>query len=288
MPVSLCVTGIFLSFISVFLIAHSGHQDKPEQKPQILAPGYHSLSFDAPSAGSYSLPSISKAADGNILTMQGKPSRLYNFLGDKYVVLSFIYTQCDDVNGCPLATYVSSQVQNRLIDELNLKNEVRFISLSFDPENDTPEVMRLYGENFIKDNFDWQFLTTASETELDPILGGYSQSILRDVDENGETTGSISHILRVFLIDRQKQIRNIYSTSFLHPDTVVNDIKTLILKADISDGKTPSGNNGNYNLHGAGDYKEGYEHVDYQTRALSLQARIGKDADLLKYISRPP
>ena len=288
MPVSRCVTGIFLSFISICLFAHSAHKDKPEQKPQILAPGYQSLSFDAPSAGSYSLPSISKAADGNILTMQGKPSRLHNFLGDKYVVLSFIYTQCDDVNGCPLATYVSSQVQNRLINESNMKNKVRFISLSFDPENDTPEVMRLYGENFTRDNFDWQFLTTASEADLDPILRGYSQSILRDVDENGETTGSISHILRVFLIDRHKQIRNIYSTSFLHPDTVVNDIKTLMLKADNSAGKNPSGNNGNYNLHGAGDYKEGYEHLDYQTRALSLQSRTGKDADLLKYISKPP
>ena len=91
-----------------------------------------------PLAGSYNLPAIGKDADGRILTMQGQTSHLHNFLGDKHVVLSFIYTHCDDINGCPLATYVSSQVQNRLIDEPELKNKVRFISLSFDPGNDTP------------------------------------------------------------------------------------------------------------------------------------------------------
>jgi len=39
----------------------------------------------------------------------------------------------------------------------------------------------------------------------------------------------MSHILRVFLIDEQKKIRNIYSTSFLHTDTIVNDVRTLLM-----------------------------------------------------------
>ncbi|MFT5133440.1 MAG: cytochrome c peroxidase, partial [Gammaproteobacteria bacterium] len=288
MPVKPCLTGIFLSLLSVFLFAHDGHKNKNEQKPQILAPGYQTLSFDAPSAGSYTLTPIGHAADGNILTMQGRPSRLHDFFGDKYVVLSFIYTQCDDVNGCPLATYVSSQVQNRLLDDLELKDKVRFISLSFDPKNDTPEVMQKYGENFTKDDFDWQFLTTDSEAELDPILKKYSQSIIRDVDQNGETLGSISHILRVFLIDTKKQIRNIYSTSFLHPDTVVNDIKTLVQEPDNNIQKNPPQPANIHELHGAGDYKKEYENRTYQTRALSLVSRTGEAMDLLKYLQKPP
>lgn len=288
MPVIQCVTGIFLFFLCALLSAHSGHKDKPEQPPHVLAPGYQSLSFAAPPAGSYALPVMGAAADGNIVTMQGMPSRLHDFLGDKYVVLSFIYTQCDDVNGCPLATYVTSQVQNRLLAEASLQNRVRFISLSFDPHNDTPKALRKYGENFIKSNFDWQFLTTASAAELDPILEKYNQSILKEVDENGDATGSIAHILRVFLVDTKKQIRNIYSTSFLHADTIVNDIKTLALEPAKNNEQKQRDVSGKPVLHGAGDYKRGYEGANYVTRALSLQERTGKKADLMKYIDEPP
>ena len=49
----------------------------------------------------------------------------------------------------------------------------------------------------------------------------------RDRNADGELIGSMSHILRVFLIDPQKNIRNIYSPSFLHPDILLSDIRTV-------------------------------------------------------------
>jgi len=55
--------------------------------------------------------------------------------------------------------------------------------------------------------------------------------VIRDFDENGEYDGTMSHILRVFLIDGSRQIRNIYSTSFLHADTVANDVRSLLIEA---------------------------------------------------------
>jgi hypothetical protein len=42
--------------------------------------------------------------------------------------------------------------------------------------------------------------------------------------------GKFSHILRVYLIDQRSQIRNIYNLSFLHPDILVNDVKTLMME----------------------------------------------------------
>lgn len=265
------------------MFAHSGHD---QGKPQILAPGYRPLQFEAPTPGTYSLPDLGAAGDGRILDTQGKTTRLHNFLGDKFVILSFIYTHCDDINGCPLATYVSSQVQNRLLDYPALKDKVRFVSLSFDPVNDTPRVMAEYGKNFTREDFDWKFLTTAAEKDLDPLLAAYDQSILRAKDAAGNATGSISHILRVFLIDRQKRIRNIYSTSFLHPQTVINDLLTLT-------GETFSGNPEvdsfpGHNLHGAGDARDGYENRTYSTRARSLEQRKGMRADLLQFAKNPP
>ncbi len=276
MPVAALATGIFILFNSFYLQAHSGH-DK-DSKPEVLAPGYRSLDYPAPVPGSYELPALGKAGNGEILDMNGNARQLHEFMGDKFVVLSFIYTQCDDVNGCPLATYVSSQVQNRLMERPSLEGQVRFISMSFDPKNDTPKVMSKYGKNFVRDGFDWQFLTTSSEAVLDPLLQAYDQSILREVDENGNTSGSISHILRVFLIDRENQIRNIYSTSFLHPETVINDIITLASMP--ASGAGTAATSQPPELHGASDNKDGYESADYSTRALSLSRRQGASADL--------
>jgi cytochrome c peroxidase len=46
-------------------------------------------------------------------------------------------------------------------------------------------------------------------------------------NEDGDYAGTMSHILRVYLIDRDRRIRNIYSAGFLHVDTVINDLRTL-------------------------------------------------------------
>ena len=89
-----------------------------------------------------------------------------------------------------------------------------------------------YGSQFRAGDFDWQFLTTEGATTLDPILNAYGQWVIRDYDENGEYMGTMSHILRVFLIDESRQIRNIYSTSFLHADTVANDVRSLLIEAN--------------------------------------------------------
>jgi cytochrome c peroxidase len=47
-------------------------------------------------------------------------------------------------------------------------------------------------------------------------------------DPRGRFTGRYSHVLKVFLLDRDGYIRNIYSAGFLVPDLVVNDIKTVL------------------------------------------------------------
>ena len=47
------------------------------------------------------------------------------------------------------------------------------ISLSFDPDFDTPAVMTKYGGQFNRDNYDWRFLTTGSTRQLQPLLQGF-------------------------------------------------------------------------------------------------------------------
>ena len=196
----------------------------------VLAPGYGELDYEPPAPGTYTLPPLGKAADGAVLDTGGKPLRLADALEGKLVLLGFIYTHCPDVNGCPLASYVMKQVQARLLADEDLSDQVRLISLSFDPELDTPTAMRQYSHHFKRKDFDWRFLTTASEADLQPILQGYGQFREKLYNNDGSYAGSMSHILRVYLIDRDQRIRNIYSAGFLHRDTAVNDLKTLLLE----------------------------------------------------------
>ena len=209
----------------------AGGEQKPHHKgadqPQVLAPGYSALTFPAPAVGSYSLPSLGAAADGVLLESNGAPVNLHALYDNKTIVLSFIYTSCPDVNGCPLATFVLSQVQQRLSSYESLADNVRLISVSFDPVNDSPDVMADYGRSFRRHNIDWRFVTSESEEHLVSILEDYDQAVIRDIGPDGEPIGTMSHILRVFLIDRNKNIRNIYSPSFLHPDILLADILTV-------------------------------------------------------------
>lgn len=197
----------------------------------VLAPGYGKLAYEPPAAGTYSLPSLGTAADGRVLDGSGKALNLYDLLDDRLVLMGFIYTHCSDVNGCPLASYVMKKVQARLVEHPELRDQVRLLSLSFDPEQDTPEAMHDYARHFQREDFDWRFLTTDSETDLQPILEGYGQWRQKLYRKDGSYSGSMSHILRVYLIDRDKRIRNIYSAGFLHPNTVVNDIQTVLMEA---------------------------------------------------------
>ena len=199
-----------------------------------MAPGWGELSYVPPAAGTYGLPPIKQASDGELLQPDSSAIRLHDLMGDKIVLLSFIYTQCADANGCPLANAVLYSVQNRLSEIPELVDSVRLVSVSFDPENDDSHVMGELKEFFQRGQVEWEFLTAETPRILQPILQGYGQFVMREFNEHGEHTDKIAHMLRVYLIDREKQIRNIYSVSFLHPDILMNDLETLLLESSGS------------------------------------------------------
>jgi cytochrome c peroxidase len=267
---------------------HEVHESNP------LAPGYGALSYELPPAGSYQLPPLGIAQDGLVLDTQGQPTSLYDVFGDQYVLLNFIYSSCDDVNGCPLASHVSYQLKAQMRHNELLADNLKLISLSFDPARDSPQVMKTYGENFkyAGKAGNWDFLTTDSVRSLAPILDDYDQDLQRNYSLDANQMGDFSHILRVFLIDPDKQIRNIYSVSFLHKEVVMNDLDTLFQQAGIAtQGHTAHQQqelSQSTSLSGPGDNKQGYESDAYVTQSEDLQQRTGQDADLLSFLSYPP
>ena len=205
--------------------AHETHTQS-----EVLTPSLGKMEFEPPAPGSYALPVLGAARDGTVLDIEGRAERLHALYADRIVLLAFVYSSCTDASGCPLALAVLNQVKSRFEVEPELSREARLLTLSFDPERDTPEVMRAYGAGFHTRNSDWRFLTTASTSDVAPILEAYGQPIQREYDAEGRASGQFAHVLRVFLIDKQKQIRNVYSSSFLHADLLLSDIRTLLLE----------------------------------------------------------
>jgi cytochrome c peroxidase len=251
-----------------------------------IAPGYQALPFKAPEPGSYQLPLLGTAANGEVLNSHGKATQLHNLMGDKVVVLSFIYATCSDVNGCPLATAVLQKINQRLKQEPGAAAQLRLLTLSFNPEHDKPEVMRQYGQAFANAAVDWHFLTTVSAQALQPILNSYKQSVEKLYDAKGHFTGAFAHNLRVYLIDKNKNLRNIYSVAFLHPDTLLSDIKTLLEEQNAV--HLSSAQVQKITRYNAGDNKKFYSQTDYQTDSAALTHRQGRDSDLLKTIQQAP
>ncbi|MEH6456672.1 MAG: cytochrome c peroxidase, partial [Cocleimonas sp.] len=259
-----------------------------------LAPGYGKLGYKLAKVGSYKLPALSDAANGKVLDDKGNVIQLHDLYKGKYTLLNFMYSNCKDVNGCPLSSYVFYKIKAAMNKDPQLAANLRLASLSFDPENDSPEVMKLYGNNFkfAGNEGEWRFLTTPSVEALNPILQDYNQDIQRQMSVNGDQTEDISHILRVFLIDPNLKIRNIYSVGFLHSDLLINDLKTLLLEDDtavnpilqVADDYEPKAPI----LSVPGDSKYGYEGASYTTQSKSLTNRNGVEADLLAIVKNPP
>ena len=114
-----------------------------------------------------------------------------------------------------------------------LRDQVRLVTLSFDPVHDTPAAMRRYANGVYAgaaSGVEWAFLTTGSSRDLLPLLDGFGQDVRVERVARGGHAPRLGHVLKVFLIDPRGMIREIYTTSYLFPDVVLNDIETLRLE----------------------------------------------------------
>ena len=205
----------------------------------ILATGLPRTSdhdYDAPAPGSYNLPVVKPAADGEVLDSKGQALHLRELTHGRITVVSFIYTRCAAAKACPYATGVLMQLHQVSGEDSALARNLRLVSMSFDPGNDTPERMAAYSAlaDSRKTAAEWRFITTRSQAQLQPILDAYGQAVDRKKNP-ADPTGPLNHTLRVFLIDREGNIRNIYSSGTLDLRLVLADVKTLMLEESQSD-----------------------------------------------------
>lgn len=209
------------------------------ERPELRFGRSAQYDYDPPIPGSYRLPKIKSAADGAVIHLNGKPDRLRNVIQDRINILSFIYTRCADPTACPYATGVLHKVHLISQQDDMLAKHLRLVTFSFDPEHDTPRTLASYSLALRKQaGAPWLFLTTSGNTELAPILNAYGQRVDKKKDPH-DRLGPFSHVLRVYLIDRQGFIRNIYSTGMLDPRMVLADVRTLLLEEAVQAETTP-------------------------------------------------
>jgi protein SCO1 len=154
----------------------------------------------------------------------GKSVALSNLRG-KVLVLHFIYTRCPDV--CPLHAEKIADVQ-KMINITPMKEQVEFITITTDPANDLPEVLRSYGPVHGLDPANWMFLTKRrgdpedATRKLAELFGhGFDKT-----NDGLQMHGIVTHI-----IDRDGRWRgNFHGLKFgptnlvLYVNALVNDV----------------------------------------------------------------
>lgn len=191
------------------------------------------LGFTPPAAGSYRLEQIQDVPDGAVLDSDGSAHQLREFTTGKITLFAFVYTYCTDAKGCPLAYATLVALRQMMTADPAFCHQVRFVSMSFDPENDTPPVMRRYAGSDARaiHPASWHFLTAPSTAALAPILDGFGQDAAIALPHSaGQRVPVLQHLLKMYLLDASGSVREIYSPAFLHPLVLKNDIQTLLME----------------------------------------------------------
>lgn len=162
-------------------------------------------------------PVIGKPApDFALIDQQGRTTRLSQFRG-KLVLMNFIYTHCTDV--CPITTAALAQVQRSLVQRGWWAKEVIFISVTTDPQRDTPAAFQRYAQRHKADPRGWHFLTGSLRT-VQSVHQRYGVTV------RPRTGGLQEHYLPTFVIDRQGTVLGAYGVN-PNPHDVLSDLANL-------------------------------------------------------------
>ena len=177
------------------------------------------LAISAREAGGYKpLPVIGPAPNFTLTSQDGARVSLASLRG-KVVAVTFIYTGCPDI--CPLLTQKMVDVQNELGADFGAK--IAFVSISLDPEHDTPEVLKDYAQFWGAKLDGWTFLTGSLEAVRD-VTRHYGVFFSKKED------GSVEHSQLTTLVDADGQMRVQYLGARFDPEEFRHDLMSLVDK----------------------------------------------------------
>jgi cytochrome oxidase Cu insertion factor (SCO1/SenC/PrrC family) len=181
--------------------------------------------FEPPLAGSYSLPRILQVDDYSLLDPRGQPAPLLGLAEGELALVSFVYLSCGEA--CPMATASLHRLDRALAEDSSLAGRVQLVSVSFDPQRDTPDKLAAL-ERSVAPRARWRFLTARNPAEIVPVLADFGQDAVRIPNERDPAQQRLRHVLKLFLVDSSGGVRNIYSTGTLDLRLILGDLRTLL------------------------------------------------------------
>jgi protein SCO1/2 len=165
-----------------------------------------------------SLSVIGKAPAFTLLDTSGKTVRLADYRG-QVVLLAFVFTSCPGV--CPMISRQMALLQGALKEGHVFGREASMVSVTVDPETDTAPVLETYANSYGADPSGWKFLRETPE-KIKVTLKAYDEWTRR------LPKGDLDHPARVYLVDPNGNIREIYSLAFFNEKQARLDILALL------------------------------------------------------------
>jgi protein SCO1/2 len=137
------------------------------------------------------------------------------------LAITFIYTRCPIPDFCPLMDRNFAAIQKLLAADPTLA-KVRLVSVSFDPVNDTPAVLKKHAADLGADPARWTFLT-GDRDAIDQFAARFGVGVDRALDD----PANITHRLRTAIVDAEGKLVKVYTGNEWKPDQVAADLKTV-------------------------------------------------------------
>ena len=188
-------------------------QAKPDYKPAVT---YH-----VPAPGD-------TAPDFKLRNQDGRPIHLGQFRG-KALVITFIYTRCPSPEFCPRVTRNFASLDKLLAANPALYAKTHLLSVSFDPEHDTPERLRAYGVTYIGSDAKNAFAHWDFAVPQKPELAEMAKFFDLGMTNNADST--ITHTLSTTLIGPDGKVVRFYPGNEWTPEQVLADLKQLTASA---------------------------------------------------------
>jgi protein SCO1 len=133
------------------------------------------------------------------------------------LALEFLFTRCPYPTFCPLMANHFEQTQKKLLALTNGPANWQLLTITFDPEFDTPPVLKAYAESHHYDPAHWTF-ATAPLIDITAIGEQFDLVFWRD------ETGGVSHNLRAAVIDASGRVRKIFVGNEWTPDELAAEL----------------------------------------------------------------
>jgi protein SCO1/2 len=160
--------------------------------------------------------------DTELVDESGATKRLSDWRG-RAVALTFIYTRCPLPDFCPLMDHQFAEVQQIVEGDATLRGRVQLLSISFDPEYDTPPVLATHAKKVGANPAIWNFMT-GTQSEIETFAAHFGVSIMRE----GTDPGSVVHNLRTAVIDPNGKLVTIINGMQWAPSELVAGLRSAI------------------------------------------------------------